>query len=178
MSNCVDSYVNMNKPLIMRTITAVNINLWKRQNTIITRKVYLKKTAIINSIQLWRFKFGHSRAKASVYFKPFVRLVCEYSNVAIWVNLVLYRKWLRDWVGINFPFLHSRCEVSAIGLLCRLLDSRGRGTTAALLSSYYHRPTDTFLLFEKFELWSPVIIFTSSLYTTWLYLCGYNFQVS
>ena len=43
------------------------------------------------------------------------------------IYLNLTQKMAERFCGCEFPSLHSRCKASAVGLLCKLLDSWGRG---------------------------------------------------
>ena len=65
-----------------------------------------------------------------VAYKSFVRPVCEYGSVAIMgasathlSKLDFIQKMAERFSGCKFPSLHFRCEASAVGLLCKLLDS-------------------------------------------------------
>ena len=67
-----------------------------------------------------------------VAYKSFVRPVCEYGSVAIMgasathlSKLDSIQKMAERFCGYELPSLHSLCKASAVGLLCKLLDSRG-----------------------------------------------------
>ena len=70
----------------------------------------------------------------SVAYRSFVRPVCEYGSVAIMgasathlSKLESIQKMAERFSRCKFPSLHSRHEVSSVGLLHKLLDKRGRG---------------------------------------------------
>ena len=77
----------------------------------------------------------------------------------IYLNLTLYRRWLRGFVDVNS--LHCILVVKRVlwGCSVNCLTVRDEDH----YSIFCHH-TDTFLLLKKFELWSPVIIFTSLVY--------------
>ena len=70
----------------------------------------------------------------TVAYKSFVRPVCEYGSAAIMgasathlSKLDSIQKIAERFSGCEFPSLHYHREASAVGLLCKLLDSWGRG---------------------------------------------------
>jgi len=106
-----------------------------------------------------------------VAYKSFVRPVCEYGSVTlmglqppIYLNLTLYRRWLRDFVDMNS--LHCILFVKRVQWGCSVncLTVGGEEHCSIfiqLLPPHRHIP----ILLKKFiELWSPVIIFTSLVY--------------
>ena len=83
----------------------------------------------------------------AITFKSFVRPICEYGNVAIMgaaashlSTLDAVQKRAEKLSDCTFPSLHSRREASAVGLLCKLLDFRGRGPLQQFFPSFATTP--------------------------------------
>jgi len=79
--------------------------------------------------------------------------VCEYGGVAFMgasathlSKLDRVQKLAERLCGCVFPALQSRCAVSAIGLLCKLLNSRGRGPLQLFCPAFDTPTTHTYQL--------------------------------
>jgi len=83
---------------------------------------------------LYRVKDFLGLKGLAIAFKSSERPICEYVNVAIMgaaashlSKLDAVQKKAEKLSDCTFPSLHSRREVSAVGLLCKLLDFQGWG---------------------------------------------------
>ena len=128
---------DLHPPLFMATLPIEEVDVLKILGVYFDRKLtwgHMIDQLTVRCRQrlgaLFRVREYLGQSGLAVAYKSFVRPVCEYAVLFLWVlQLSTYISWmqcrrqLRD-CQISFQSLSSRRKAGAIGLLCKLLDSR------------------------------------------------------